>query len=621
MVKDGGIVAGADVAPGGSPAESTQEQAPREPMYGDKGKALDLLKRVQQDARHNTARQARDRADLLNLKKCRGGKDSAFLVWDGQNSTYVTRPTEGEGALPQWFFRATTNMLSNKIDGIAAILNQSQPAKNWYPTREDDKSRAAADVAEIADPVILDEIGYPHNLRPRLNKLTALTNLAALVVTYDTDPKWGLEQLPVLQCADCQQFVNPMDVPNGDEPCPDCGGKGLDWANHPQTGMPIGIDYPKGKLHAELLTSFEVSLPKSAASSLEDENPWVVCHQRWAPEDAIGRWPALKEVLATKGSGQGSSRATEQAYADQLRHLSSPVQATSAQNVAGGSTYSGPVIWRLWHDPVDDEEFYFPDGVFLTVLEGEELVLDFEKLPFKDDDDRPFKNVLVRQHTTSPGSAWGHPPADDLVPLQEQLDLAQSLAFLILMHHATPRTFIPSTVTLHDKMSGMPGKDISYRSIVPGDKPHTESGQGFPEALKWFLTFIIETFDKISKLNAVLMGERPQGDPTLGEVEILQERGFSAFQEPLEQLVAFEKRLSLKLLWITRQSAWSERYRRIIGDNGDWKLQAFTGADLEGHVSLDIDLATAWPKSPMLTNLRVGKAFELGILNPQDPEV
>lgn len=591
-------------------------------MYQDSQKALDLLKRCQRDARGNTARQARDRADLLNLKKLRGGKDNAFLVWDNSNSTYVSRPTSGEAGLPEWFFRATTNLLATNIDGIASILNQSQPAKNWYPTQDDDKSRAAADVAELADPVLLDEISYPHNLRPRLNKLVALTNLAAVVVTYDTDPKWGMGDIPILQCASCQQYVNPIEAPDEEAPCPECGQGQLDWAMHPQTGMPMGIEYPKGRLHAELLTSFEVSLPSSAAAAHEDFLPWLVSHQRWNTDDALRRWSKLKTVIGgDKGHGQGGTKANEQAYADQTRNLSSPVAPGSARNVVGSAAHTGPVIWRLWHDPIDDDDFYFPDGLFLTVLEGEDLVLDCTPLPFKTDEGQAFKNIVIRQYMTTPGAAWGHPPADDLVPLQEQLDLAQSLAFLILMHHASPRTFIPSTVSMHDKLTGMPGKDIGFRSLTPGDKPIVEPGVGFPEALKWFLEFIIQQFDKVSKLNAVLTGQRPQGDPTLGEVEILQERGFAAFQEPLEQLVAFEKRLSLKLLWITRQSGWSERYRRLLGDNGDWKLQAFTGADLEGHVTVDIDLATAWPKSPMLTNLRLSKAFELAILNPQDPEV
>lgn len=599
-------------------------------MYGDQAKLLALLQRCQQDARNNPARQARDRADLQNLRMNRGGEENQWIVWDSNSNNYVPRPQAGEGGLPPWFFRATTPLLANKIDGITAILNQSQPAKNWYATRDDDRSRAASDVAELADPVLLEEVDYPHGLRPRLNKLVSLTNLAAVVITYDTDPKWGEDQIPILQCADCQEYVEPMEAPDPADPCPHCGSPNLDFAVDPRDPYnpgPLTMPYPKGKMSAELLSSFEVSLPRAAAHAHEDYIPWVLSHQRWSTEDAISRWPKLKEVLGTNKNGANSAKANEQAYADQMRYLSAPVQANqvgvTAQNV-------GPVIWRLWHDPIDDDEFYFPDGVFLTVLEGEDIILDEQdeesgeyrcQLAFKDDHDRPFKNVLIRQFDAAPGTPWGKPPADDLVPLQKQLNLAQALAFLILMHHASPRTFIPSTVTLHDKLTGMPGKDIGFRALVPGDKPITEPGIGFPEALKWFIEFIVQTFETVSKLNSVLMGERPKGDPTLGEVEILQERGFAAFQAPLEQLVAFERRLSLKMLWIARQCAWSERFGRIVGENGAWKQEAFTGAQLEGHVTLDIDLQTAWPKSPMLTNLRVAKAFELGILNPQDPEV
>lgn len=611
---------------GGQTSGQGDDAPTREPMYEDTVKLLALLERCRRDARNNIARQARDRADLLGLKMVRGGEDNQWLVWDGSANTYVTRPTDGDAGLPEWFFRATSNFLGNKVDGIAAILNQSQPSKNWYATRDDDQSDIAADVCELADPVLLEEIDYPHSLRPRLNKLVTVTNLGALVLTVDTDSKWGTDSLPLLLCQnpDCRQIVNPMDAPNDGDPCPDCGGP-LDFSPDPSdpSGMtPLAMDYPKGRFDAELLSSFETSLPKSASTALEDKNPWVATHQRWSVEDAISRWPQLRDVLAGNARGGATGKATEQAYADQMRNIAAPVQPGNTQNVAGTAPATGPIIWRLWHDPIDDEDFSFPEGLFLTALEGDDLVLEAGPLPFKDDDGRPFKNLVIRQFVTTPGSPWGHPPADDLVPLQKQLNLAQSLAFLILMHHASPRTFIPSTVTLYDQLTGVPGKNIGYRSMVPGDKPFTEAGQGFPEGLKWFLEFIIQTFDTVSKLNAVLMGERPQGDPTLGEVEILQERGFAAFQEPLEQLVSFEKRLSLKLLWMARQSAWAPRFRRLLNDdNGDWELKQFTGADLEGHVTCDIELASAWPKSPMLTNLRLAKAIELQIVNPMDPEV
>jgi hypothetical protein len=375
-------------------------------------------------------------------------------------------------------------------------------------------------------------------------------------------------------------------------------------------------------VHGELLSSFEVALPRTGHAALEDELPWVATHQRWTTEDAISRWSKLKPILTPgEKTGAGSSgKSTSQVYADQMRTLAAPVMPGSQQGTSA-NTQNGPVIWRLWHDPIDDEDFYFPEGLYLAVMEGEDVILEHGPLPYTDDDGRPFKNILLRQFAPSAGSQWGKPPADDLVPLQKQLNLAQSLAFLILMHNASPRTFIPSTVTLNSPLTGMPGKDVTYRALVPGDKPHTEPGMGFPSALQWFLEFIIETFEKVSKLNAILMGQRPAGDPTLGEVEMLQERGFAAFQAPLEQLVGFERRLSLKTLWIARESAWAPRFARLIGENGKFKLEAFSGSQLEGHYTVDIELASAWPKSPMLTNMRLGKAFETGILNPQDPEV
>lgn len=602
-------------------------QLPRKPMYDDRAKVKALLKRCQRESRQDTSRQARNRADLLNLRMYRGGEENQWIVWDGNAGTYVTRPTDGDAGLPEWFPRATSNYLSNKIDGIAAIQNQSQPSKTWYATKDDDQSRAAAEVAEIADPVLLDEIEYPHVLRPRLNKFVSLTDKAALVLTYDNDPKHGEAFRPLLLCQNpqCRQIVAPEDAPDPEDACPDCGSP-LDFAQDPRdpTGVqPLGEMAPKGKLHAELLSSFEITVPKNADIAHEDRLPWVCAHQRWTPEAAISRWPQLKEFIRVEGTGSATNaRNTDQAYADQMRTMSAPVGGDPQGGGApGGHTLQGPIIWRLFHDPIDDEDFYFPDGLFAVMYDGEELVLECGPLEFKDHEGRPFKNIILRQFAPAPGSAAGKPPADDLVPIQKQLNLAQSLALLILMHHASPRTFIPSTVTLYDKLTGVPGKDVGYRSLVPGDKPSVEAGVGFPSSLEWFINFLIGQFDTISKLNAVLMGERPAGDPTLGEVEILQERGFAAFQEPLEQLVSFERRLSLKLMAIARQCAWAPRFRRLLSDeNGDWEYKQFTGADLEGHVDCEIELSSAWPKSPMLRNLRLMKAVELGVLNGQDPE-
>lgn len=606
---------------------------------------LGLLKRCRDDARQNTARHARDKADLQNLFLKRGGPDHAWTVWDNDSGTYVPRPYEGEGSLPDWFPRPSTNTFSNKIDGIAALLNQSQPALEWKPSTDDDQDLAAADVIENAMPTLLEEVDWD-SLKGRINKLITLTDKVAVVVYYDNDPKHGMESIPAYQCAACGEYTDAHDLP--DEPaadlvdgangaaldggqCPTCGEGPLAIAQDPKTGKTIGKDYPKGKLCADHYLSFETSLPRSARLADETKLPWILTHSRHSKEEAVGKWPELREELQRSGGGgrTGSAEAKD-AYADQARNLSAPT-GNPGTTGAGATAGQGPVIYRLWHDPIDDGEFCFPEGLYVVCHEEEKLLetddgkdsgqpMYGQPLPLVDGDGRPVKNVLIRQYQHSPGSPWGKPPADDLAQLQILENLAIALAFLILMHHAAPRTFIPSTVTLLDDMVNQPGATVGYRSLN-GEKPFTEPGQGFPEALKWFLEYLKTQFDELSNLNAVLQGARPSGDPTLGEIQILTERGMSAFRETLDALVSFEKRFARMLLWTARQSAWAPRFRRTQGDNGEWEFQQFTAADLTGNVDVFCEQTSAWPRSVLLQNKRLEAAFNLKVLNPQDPEV
>lgn len=579
---------------------------------------------MQTDVKGNIARLARNKADLEALMFERGGEANHWTVWDPSANTYVPRPTDSsdETALPGWFFRATSNLMGVKIDGIASILNQSQPAQEFAPATEDEKDRAGAELAEAAVPVLRDEIEWA-SLRSQIHKLICLTNGVALHLYYDTDEKHGMEDMPVLQCAQCQEYYLPSDVGEGD-PCPSCGGA-VDWAVHPQTQQPMGAPMPKGKIAARLLNSFEWSIPKAARAMHEEQVAWIAGHGRMAPHEILRLWPttAKGKVDPDRGANAASrgSGTTSVAYADQARALSGPGGTGDVGGVGSARVVpTGQVVWMVWADPVDDDDFYFPEGLYAAALE-EDAVLESGPLPLKDDKGRPVKNVLLRGFAGTPGSPWNKPPSDDLIPLQKQLNLCQALAFLILMHDAAPITFLPDTVTLLDDLTGLPGATVPFKAMRAGDKPIIEQGKGFPPSLQWFMDYLVNQFDVVSKLNAVLAGARPAGDPTLGEVEILQQQGLSAFREPLQELINFEIRLSRMLLWTARQSAWTPRFYTVAGDNGEWEVKSFLGLDLEGSVNITCEPMSAWPTSPVLMQFRVQQALELGMLNPQDPEV
>jgi hypothetical protein len=163
---------------------------------------------------------------------------------------------------------------------------------------------------------------------------------------------------------------------------------------------------------------------------------------------------------------------------------------------------------------------------------------------------------------------------------------------------------------------------VRYRSLVPGERPFVESGQNPTEGLYKSVEMCDENMEDISGLNSVLGGARPDGDPTLGEVQILQERGMAAFRTPLDHRIDFEKRQSRMLLDLARQTAWAPRFRKIEGENGRWNVTQFTAADLTGQVDISIEPLSAWPKSPSMQMVKLSKAIELGVLMPaQDPEV
>lgn len=582
------------------------------------------MDRCVKDAKENQARLDRDRQDWQNSLFYRAIQ---WNVYDRGTNTYVDRGIDPEqGGLPDWVPRPVTNVFGVKIDQIASLLDQSEPAKQFGPSTDDDEDRATAEVAADADPVLLEEIGYDRH-RAQMNKLVCLTNGVAYVVYYDPDPKHGMEQIDLIRCATCQAEMLPMELEDNGNLCPGvddanpCGAPGE--AFEPvvdMMGVPQGVPFAKGKMCAQVVPSFEYSLPSTARVADSKYVPWVLTHSGMPKEEVVGRWPKAKDVVERHGGGRGNG--IQRAYARAMRRLSSPQRANS-ENINTGGARSGdePVVYILQHDPIDDGDFYFPDGLHCVMVE--DLVLEVGPLPVIDDEDRAIKSVLIRSFAHAPGTAFGKPPADDLVPLQISRNLVDSLIQLILMHDAAPTTYIPLSVTLENQPSGRPGENVYYRSVVPGEKPTRVEGGNPPASLFDYLDRIDAKFEEVSKLNSVLAGARPSGDPTLGEVQRLEENGMRSFKEPLDQLVIFEKDLSRLLFFIAKRSAWADRFRRLRGDNGDWEVKQFNASDLNGKIDIQIDKASAYPKSPLMRMLRTQKAIELGVLPPaaSDPEL
>lgn len=593
--------------------------------YGDVDKVKALMARCVDDAVNNTARLDRDRSDLLNLLFYRGGVDNQWVEWNTSSNSWERKPYDGEDGIPDWVPRCTTNKFARYIDGISAILDQSDPALSCAPRTDDDEDVASADVAETAIPVLEEEVAWD-SLRRELHNLITLTDKAAVVYYYDSDPKYGTEDLPIYQCVHCSQsgeegagLFSPQEVDQADGYCPTCEQDSIVEAQDPSTGLAIGLPFPTGKICAKALSSFEFSLPSSARRADARYVPWILTHNQEATEDCLSLWPDAREVIL--GAHRDDQKAgLQRQYARQMRRLASP-RSTSPFGRGGDAQSMGPVVYRLQHDPIHDDQFNFPQGLYAVRI-GDEIV-ESGPLPVVDRHTGcHHKSILIRKYRQVGGSVFSKPPADDLVPIQVQRNLLETLWFMSLMYHAAPMIFIPASVELVDQLTGIPGGTYRYRTHDPMQKPYVQQGIAPPMALIEAIRQLDADGQEVSGLNAVLTGERPKGDPTLGEIQILQERGMAAFRTPLEEYVDFRTQQASLLLMIARESAWSPRFRKAVGENGQWKVDQFAAAELRGAVDISYDTLSAWPKSPLMQQMRLEKAVDLGALVPmQDPEV
>lgn len=605
-----------------APSSAPSSGASTRGAYQDIARVTQLVTRCIDDAKNNTARLERDRADLKNLKFYRGGADNQWIIFKGDHDggTFVPRPFDGPEGLPAWIPRCTTNKFAMWIDGIAAILNGAEPALDVAPQTDDDEDVATAQVSDQAIPSLEDEIAW-RDLEARINLLLCLTDKVAVVYYYDADPKYGVQPFELSRCLECDQVMEPRELETADPEtppvCPHCGGE-VTVDIDPSTGIPRHVEEPIGRICADLWTSYEFSLPSSARVIDAERVPWVLGHQEMAVEDACRLWPDhAAQIRQHAGQGGGPTGLTKQ-YSETMRALSSP--RSSSTYSTGRKAAQTVTVYRLQHDPLEDGDLSFPEGLYAVQIG--DVIVESGPLPFTDDRGAPIKNVILRTFADAPGSPHGKPPADDLAPLQEARNRIESLIELILMHDAAPREYIPAGVTIEDETTGAPGERIRFRSLTPGDKPIMMSGQNPPAGLFKRLEQIDADGDQLSKLNAVLQGQRPKGDPTLGEVQMLQEQGMASFRTPLIHLSRFREKQARLLLTIARETAWAPRFARVMGEDGRWALTQFSAADLQGQVDIRIDPMTAWPKSPTMRMVKLGKALEMGAIIPaQDPEV
>lgn len=121
----------------------------------------------------------------------------------------------------------------------------------------------------------------------------------------------------------------------------------------------------------------------------------------------------------------------------------------------------------------------------------------------------------------------------------------------------------------------------------------------------------------------VIKGARPEGVSAGIALQILQERGMSRYG-PLFILWEFAwSEWARQALEIFREFATEERLLRIKGRDGQWQVQKFIGADLQGRVDVVPEAGSSMPRSSLVDRAELEQLVAIGVLPPPrtDPEL
>jgi hypothetical protein len=126
--------------------------------------------------------------------------------------------------------------------------------------------------------------------------------------------------------------------------------------------------------------------------------------------------------------------------------------------------------------------------------------------------------------------------------------------------------------------------------------------------------------EKIAKTFDILKGARPEGVSAGIALQILQERGLSAYGPLFIMWEAGWAAWAGQAIEIFRQFATEERLLRIKGRDGAWQVEKFIGADLSGRVDCIAEAGSSTPRSTLADRAEIEQLMAYRVLDPADPE-
>lgn len=350
----------------------------------------------------------------------------------------------------------------------------------------------------------------------------------------------------------------------------------------PQAVNPDSTD-TLGDFCIEVVTPFHLFVPDMLAIDIEDQ-PYVIHVNTKTPEWVKLNYPDLNIAANCMEA--------------------SDILDDSFLNLvgAGGFRKNSILCYEVWVKPGNVD--FLPNGGMFSII-GDNLVEFVKGNPYKHNQ-YPFEKLdnidSSRFYTTS--------VVDDLISVQREYNRTRGQIIENKNRMAHLQLMAAEGSIDAPKITTAPGQVVYYKLGFPEPKPIPL--QGLPAYVLQELQYQLQDFDDISGQHDVSKGQAPPGVTAATAINFLQEQDDTLMAASFQSIEAFYEKLAYQVLCYVSQYWTVPRTVKVAGNDHQFDVQAFKGADLRSNTDVKIEAGSALP-----TSKAAKQAFLMDLMSQQ----
>jgi hypothetical protein len=265
-------------------------------------------------------------------------------------------------------------------------------------------------------------------------------------------------------------------------------------------------------------------------------------------------------------------------------------------------------VLEIWVKPNYLPEL--PNGGMFTLVE-EQVVQGVEEWPY-DHGQYPFSKL----DGIMSGKFYSTSIIEDLIPLQKELNRSRSQLIESKNRMSKPQLVAEKGSVDPARITSEPGLVIEYK--VGFQPPQPLPLQGLPSYVTDEIDRLGADISDLSGQHEVSNGSTPPGVTAATAISFLQEQdesliatSYTSIEESIEK-IAGQTLTYVKMFWD------EERTVKIVGLEGTFDVQTFTGADLRGNHDIRVESGSSLPTSRAAKQAFIMDLMKMGFIDPNE---